>query len=226
MGTEVLPPQDLLADRFRVPPASFHRRRNFQGNGNLTHLIVNRRPSYNTAHKKTSPRPDKKRSNAAAESGGTKKSIHGGASVPRRKDDCLVMGQVTLLRRGESLDSFTTSKVKGRKSSPNPRSPNQIPVDDMAVLGTNRIGPDSPEMFLKQIRLSPPSPPDVYAGLEFSLYPSRPDVYAGSAFSLSPSPRSLPLPSFFNKKQQPSHCGINPLDNPATRDLRRLLRLD
>ncbi|KAL6532293.1 hypothetical protein OROGR_014263 [Orobanche gracilis] len=211
MGTEVLPPQHLLADRFRVPPASFHRRRNFTGNGNLTHLIVNRRPSHNTAHKKTSPRPDKKRSNAAAENGGTKKVTHGGASEPRRKDDGLVMGQVTLLRRGESLDSFTTSKVKGGKSSPNPGSPNQKPVDYMAVLSTSRIEPDCPEMFPKQIRLSPPSPPDVYAGL---------------AFSLSPSPRSLPLPSFFNKKQQPDDCGINPLDNTATRDLRRLLRLD
>ncbi|GFP98620.1 hypothetical protein PHJA_002005900 [Phtheirospermum japonicum] len=209
MGTEVLHPQDLLADRLRVSPATFYRRRNFPANGNLTNLIVNRRPSYNTAHKKTSPRPDKKRSNATAESGGTKKVTHGGASEARRKDDGgLVMGQVTLLRRGESLDSFA-SKISGRKS--NPRSPNQKPVDDLAVLGTNRIGPDSPVMLPKQIRLSPPS---------------FPDVYAGSAFSLSPSPRSLPLPSFFNKKEQIDDVEIKPSDNPATRDLRRLLRLE
>ncbi|CAA0839908.1 Unknown protein [Striga hermonthica] len=67
MGTEVLPPQDLLAGRLREPPASFYRRRNFPGSGNLTHLIVNRKHSYHTAHKKTSPRPDKKRSTSASE---------------------------------------------------------------------------------------------------------------------------------------------------------------
>ncbi|CAA0807094.1 Unknown protein [Striga hermonthica] len=212
MGTEVLPPQDLLAGRLRVPPASFHRRRNFPGNGNLTHLIVNRRSSYNVAHKKASPRPDKKRSTATAEKGGTKKVTQGGVTDVRRKDHGvgggLVMGQVTILRRGESLDSLV-SKMKGGKS--NPRSPNQIPGDDMAFLGTSRIGPESPDMLPKQIRLSPPS---------FH------DVYAGSAFSLSPSPRALPLPSFFNKKQQTDGGEIRPLDDTATRDLRRLLRLD
>ncbi|GMJ09944.1 hypothetical protein like AT3G21570 [Hibiscus trionum] len=45
------------------------------------------------------------------------------------------------------------------------------------------------------------------------------DVYAGSAFAVSPAPSSLPLPSFSKKKQ------IS-IDDSATRDLRRLLRLD
>ncbi|GER50153.1 hypothetical protein STAS_27435 [Striga asiatica] len=203
MGTEVLPPQHLLAGRLREPPASFHRRRNFPGNENLTHLIVNRKHSYHTAHKKKSPRPDKKRSTSSPEN----KKVEG-----RRKDDSggLVMGQVTILRRGESLDSLA-SKIKGGK--PNPRSPNQKkPADDMAVLGTVRIGPESPNLRPKQIRLSPP--------------PSFHNVYAGSAFTMSPSPRALPLPSFFNKKEQ-IDCGeVRPSDDPATRDLRRLLRLD
>ncbi|KAK4775762.1 hypothetical protein SAY87_023723 [Trapa incisa] len=44
------------------------------------------------------------------------------------------------------------------------------------------------------------------------------DLYAGSAFAFSPEPSSLPLPSFSNK--------VTPLDDLATRDLRRLLRLD
>ncbi|XP_024995853.1 uncharacterized protein LOC112529003 [Cynara cardunculus var. scolymus] len=55
------------------------------------------------------------------------------------------------------------------------------------------------------------------------------DSYAGSGFFHSPSPRSLPLPSFFNKKQQDSmamaaadHGGF---DDSATQHLRRLLRL-
>lgn len=210
MGTEVLRPQDLLVERFHVPPASFHRRRNFPGNGNLTNLIVNRRP---TGYRKTSPKPDKKKFNPTADIAGTKKVTHGGAGETRRKDDRTnggpAMGQVTLLRRGESLDSLT-SKINGG-GSPKSKSPKQKPFDDLAVLGTGRIGPDSPEMIPKQIRLSPPP---------------LADMYAGSAFSLSPSPRSLPLPSFFNKKQQEDSKIINPFDDPATRDLRRLLRLD
>lgn len=43
------------------------------------------------------------------------------------------------------------------------------------------------------------------------------DTYAGSAFSMSPAPSSLPLPSFCVK-------AVDEL--AATRDLRRLLRLD
>ncbi|CAN1137643.1 hypothetical protein LINPERPRIM_LOCUS23008 [Linum perenne] len=44
-------------------------------------------------------------------------------------------------------------------------------------------------------------------------------MYAGSAFAVSPSPSALPLPSFSKKKQVS-------VDDSATRDLRRLLRLD
>ena len=187
MGTEVLRAQDLLAERYHISPPAFHRRRK----ENLTTLIVNRRPTYNTGgnnNKRTSPKPDKKKSNES------KKVTHGGgAAETRRRDE----RQVTILRRGESLDSLTSKANGGR--SPNLKSPNQKSADDLAVLGTPR-----------NIRLSPP--PLV-------------DVYAGSAFSLSPSPRSVPLPSFFNKKSDDGKI-ISPLDDPATRDLRRLLRLD
>lgn len=48
----------------------------------------------------------------------------------------------------------------------------------------------------------------------------RCDVYAGSAFAVSPEPSSLPLPSFSKKKLGGA------IDDCATRDLRRLLRLD
>ncbi|KAK7264561.1 hypothetical protein RJT34_32170 [Clitoria ternatea] len=47
------------------------------------------------------------------------------------------------------------------------------------------------------------------------------DVYAGSAFAVSPSPSALPLPSFSTKKGVPAA-----FDDSATRDLRRLLRLE
>lgn len=47
------------------------------------------------------------------------------------------------------------------------------------------------------------------------------DMYAGSAFAVSPSPSALPLPSFSTKKQNSAA-----VDDSATRDLRRLLRLE
>ncbi|KAL0388729.1 UNVERIFIED_CONTAM: hypothetical protein Sradi_2754700 [Sesamum radiatum] len=210
MGTEVLRPQDLLADRFRAPPASFQRRRNFPGNGNLTNLIVNRKPSYNNAgYRKTSPRSDKKRINAAGDNGGTKKTTHGGAVADtRRRDDGTNGGPyVTILRRGQSLDSCSP---KMRGGSNRLKSPRQKPFDDLAVISTRRSGPPSPVNVPKQIRMSPPP---------------LSDMYAGSACSQSPSPRSVPLPSFFNKKQQNDSIDKS-FDDSATRDLRRLLRLD
>ncbi|KAK3417702.1 hypothetical protein EUGRSUZ_H03650 [Eucalyptus grandis] len=47
-------------------------------------------------------------------------------------------------------------------------------------------------------------------------------VYAGSAFAVSPEPSSLPLPSFSKDKKKQALL----VDDSATRDLRRLLRLD
>lgn len=205
MGTEILQPQDLLARRFHVHTPSFHRRRNYPAHGDLTNLIVNRRPTNNnynsSGYKKTSPKPDKRKSNE------TKRVAHGGDA--RRKDGGGPgMGQVTILRRGQSYDSLAAKFNGGDARSKSP--PTKSAADDMAVLGAGRVGPSSPSMLPKQIRLAPPP---------------LADVYAGSAFSMSPSPRSLPLPSFFNKKQQDCVV-INPADDPATRDLRRLLRLE
>ncbi|XP_042449100.1 uncharacterized protein LOC122034027 [Zingiber officinale] len=51
------------------------------------------------------------------------------------------------------------------------------------------------------------------------------DVYAGSACALSPSPRALPLPRFSRRKEE-SPAGATSVDPFATRDLRRLLRLE
>ncbi|KAF8387961.1 hypothetical protein HHK36_026627 [Tetracentron sinense] len=104
-----------------------------------------------------------------------------------------VLGQVTILKRGESLDA----KKKNESLEKN--------GEDLIVCSTERLGPD-PEMVPKF--LSP------VAG--------RSEVYAGSAFFLSPSPSSLPLPSFSKKKE-----GVMTIiDDSATKDLRRLLRLD
>ncbi|TKY72060.1 hypothetical protein E2542_SST00796 [Spatholobus suberectus] len=77
--------------------------------------------------------------------------------------------------------------------------------DDLVVVGTQRLGPD-PEMVPKENWMVD--------------YRSGRDVYAGSAFAVSPSPSALPLPSF--SKRQPAPA----VDDSATRDLRRLLRLE
>jgi len=57
--------------------------------------------------------------------------------------------------------------------------------------------------------------------LDSSLEAVKSDKYAGSAFSVSPSPSALPLPSFLMKKPLSTT-----VDDSATQDLRRLLRLD
>ncbi|XP_074567350.1 uncharacterized protein LOC141824024 [Curcuma longa] len=51
------------------------------------------------------------------------------------------------------------------------------------------------------------------------------DVYAGSACSLSPSPRALPLPRFSMRTEESTAAAAS-VDPFATRDLRRLLRLE
>ncbi|XP_031478643.1 uncharacterized protein LOC116249619 [Nymphaea colorata] len=80
---------------------------------------------------------------------------------------------------------------------------NESLAGELIVSTTDRLGPD-PSFIPRQI------------GLTATTLP-RP-VYAGSAFSLSPSPSSLPLPTFFSVKK----C----FEDSATKDLRRLLRLD
>uniref|UniRef100_A0A0D9V186 Uncharacterized protein n=1 Tax=Leersia perrieri TaxID=77586 RepID=A0A0D9V186_9ORYZ len=50
--------------------------------------------------------------------------------------------------------------------------------------------------------------------------PATVEVYAGPAFSVSPEPSSLPLPQF------PFRKAAVAVDDAATRDLRRMLRLE
>lgn len=78
---------------------------------------------------------------------------------------------------------------------------------DPAVFAVESLGPD-PALISKQIRLKPPTE-------------EARDEYAGSAFYLSPSPRALPLPNFSRTKHAPAAA-----DSSATKDLRRLLRLE
>nr|AFK38396.1 unknown [Lotus japonicus] len=59
-------------------------------------------------------------------------------------------------------------------------------------------------------------------GKSLDSAPVKSDImYAGSACAMSPAPSALPLPSFSTRKQSPAA-----FDDSATRDLRRLLRLE
>jgi hypothetical protein len=204
MGTEVLRPHDCLIERIRVSPAVFqhHRRKNVgNGSGNPNPRVITRKPVV---------RPDQKKKNGRSQPLTPRRaaSLDDLRKNHQNSNGNLVMGQVTILRRGESLDS-TINGGGGRQLTAEKKT---AAVDDLVLCGTERLGPD-PEKIrirdLKSVILSPARSP--VAG-------ERRDVYAGSAVSMSPSPRALPLPSFFSKKKA--------VDDSATRDLRRLLRLD
>ncbi|CAD5171794.1 unnamed protein product [Musa acuminata subsp. malaccensis] len=121
----------------------------------------------------------------------------------------LVVGQVAILRRGESLEA-----EKATKGEPVAGSGGWGPA--VFVTGRLGLGPN-PGMIPREVPLLVPAAEEAAAGL--------PDeVYAGSGFVLSPSPRALPLPTFSRKKEGSVAAAV--VDCSATRDLRRLLRLD
>ncbi|CAJ1962301.1 unnamed protein product [Sphenostylis stenocarpa] len=178
MGTEVLRPQDCFTHRIGAPPAGFSRRRVYVNNVNVYR-----------AHRKPVTRPEQRKRVAE------KKLSSDDSRVSRSSG--MVMEKVTILRRGESLDSKLKCEALKKEG------------DDMVVVGTQRLGPD-PDMVPKQICIV-----DFWSGH---------DVYAGSAFAMSPSPSALPLPSF--SKRHVAAAAAVAVDDSATRDLRRLLRLE
>ncbi|KAF5752245.1 hypothetical protein HS088_TW01G00153 [Tripterygium wilfordii] len=210
MGTEVLRPQDCLIERIRGPPAVFNRRRGaYNGspnpNFNSNPLRFNRKPAVRSDRSEQKRRSQteqpllvSKRSSSAGELTVTTRSNKYGNSNASRSNVNIVMENVTILRRGQSLDSqIKSSEAASKKEN-----------GDMVVTGTDRLGP-GPEKVPKRTWIVDLMSPLAGNG----------DVYAGSAFAMSPSPSSLPLPSFSKKKQLA-------VDDSATRGLRRLLRLD
>ncbi|KAE8736007.1 hypothetical protein F3Y22_tig00000218pilonHSYRG00149 [Hibiscus syriacus] len=192
MGTEVLRPQDCLIERFRVPPTACPRRR--YGNGSFN-------PSYYYAHNNNNGNARFNRKPAQKKRVGSEQQVskkYGSTDDLKTVRNNVTMEKVTILRRGESLDT----KIKSIDGAGGRRE------DGLIVTGTDRLGPD-PEMVPKQINIV-----DIKSSVT-----GKSDVYAGSAFFVSPAPSSLPLPSFSKKKE-------DPVDNSATKGLRRLLRLD
>eukprot|EP00262_Sarcandra_glabra_P005933 TRINITY_DN17896_c0_g1_i1.p1 TRINITY_DN17896_c0_g1~~TRINITY_DN17896_c0_g1_i1.p1 ORF type:complete len:242 (-),score=12.73 TRINITY_DN17896_c0_g1_i1:317-1042(-) len=128
----------------------------------------------------------------------------------------LVMGQVTILKRGEELKSIvdrrsddeSQAKVAIDKRSEEGKEEKKAAIhdEDSVFCSTDRLGPE-PELVTKEIRFT-------------DLKSVKTGGYAGSGFFSSPSPRSVPLPAFFSKKD------VSIKNDVATMDLHRLLGLD
>ncbi|CAN6451130.1 unnamed protein product [Victoria cruziana] len=187
MGTEVLRPQDCLNHRFDLPVAVSRRRCSAAAGS----------PPRSGSRKPADPPFHQKRQQSARR--GTEEAPVGKPAGKKPSAKSLTMGQVTILKRGQSLDGIKGSRACDARMD---RPTNEISAGELIVSTTDRLGPD-PSFIPRQI------------GLTAATLP-RPG-YAGSAFSLSPCPSSLPLPTFSVKK-----C----FEDSATKDLRRLLRLD
>ncbi|XP_043701319.1 uncharacterized protein LOC122651834 [Telopea speciosissima] len=184
MATAVLRSQDCLRGRFpkeTLAPSPFRPRKNSNTNANPN---PNPNPSFSrSGRRKRIPVGSLDKENGRS------------ARSPAKN---MIMGQVTILKRGEMLKP-TEDRVRGVVEE-------QAKINEVSVLcSTDRLGPE-PEMIPKQIGLTDVKSVD--------------GVFAGSAFLTSPPPSSLPLPGFFTKKVVPSKIDV------ATTDLRRLLRLD
>ncbi|PIA39371.1 hypothetical protein AQUCO_02600081v1 [Aquilegia coerulea] len=213
MGTEILRPQDYLNERLGFNPASFStRRKSFTGNysNSISNQKSCRKQALQQHPRKRSPPPPPQPSQ----------------SEPLISKESTVknfsLGQVIILKRGESLPEISQKtktfsgdlkkSFSGDLQSLEKKKKNETLKKtfsgDLLLLGTERIGPDPNQVPIRLNDLKP---------LNF-----RSDVYAGSAFGQSPSPRALPLPKFSLKKDE----GILAVDDSATKDLRRLLRID
>ncbi|KAJ6355900.1 hypothetical protein OIU78_004097 [Salix suchowensis] len=199
MGTEVVRPQDCLTERIGVPPC---RRRNYyygngNGNGNFPNPEVYSTSNY---HSNSNPSFNKKPTAVRFESSGQRKK-QSEPSISRKSgtvDDLKIPRNNRVVEKVTALRRGESLESSLKKGHGN--------GGDLAVTSTARLGPH-PKMFSKQTR-----------NLRCPVN-GKCDVYAGSAFAVSPAPSSLPLPSFSKKKQVPT-------DDAATRDLRRLLRLE
>lgn len=127
----------------------------------------------------------------------------------------LVMGKVTILKRGQSFDQMpsgsTSKENRGRSvSTDGVRSSNKYSD------GLKPVPAEKP----KHVRLgSDPRP---------STSSSKSGAYAGPSCAFSPSPSAVPLPTFPLKRQQQSCAAaviLPSFETSATENLRRLLRL-
>ncbi|XP_022751794.1 uncharacterized protein LOC111300428 [Durio zibethinus] len=174
MATAILRTEDCLRNRFRLETLS------------VDHPLRSRR---NPNPKITKPKPNndfsssrrRKRSSVVFQSNNGRQSEPMVAKPPGKN---LVMGQVKILKRGETLTASPEKTDRGRIQGS--RGEEEF---DLALGSTNRLGPD-PETMQKQIKLK-----------EFKIGGG---LYAGSASFFSPPPSSLPVPGFLGKTARAS----------------------
>lgn len=248
MGTEVLRPQDVFYDRYRLsPPAFHHRRKTYFANGNG---FGNPRPNNNSGHKKPVPRLER--------SDHKRKTSH--QSPPPQKSD--QQPQLQIPRRSSSVSpppqpQKSERRIRSSSEPPPPQPPKSVVVEQQQLQLNHLLLPrrsasvdelqnDLPRVTI--LRRGQSLDTIDATRLHRDLYNEttgggggglvRDDVYAGSAFFVSPSPSSLPLPSFFNINNSNGNNNSMNISNhitiinneefhdSATRDLRRLLRLE
>ncbi|CAI0395108.1 unnamed protein product [Linum tenue] len=178
MATAILSPRDCLQGRFRREAFTLRSPRVASSRD----AFPNPKPKADARRRKRSPVGNQK-----------------DRAASRSQSLNLVMGQVKILKRGESLDSVTESEdeKKGKREEGEGKK-----VVDLGLGSTDRLGPE-PEIVQKEIRVE-----------EFNKVGDT--MYAGSAFFTSPPPSSLPVPAFLGKG------GVG----DATTGLRRLLGLN
>ncbi|CAL1358918.1 unnamed protein product [Linum trigynum] len=185
MATAILSPRDCLQGRFRRE--AFTLRSPASRAASSRDAVAN--PKADARRRKRSPMGSQKERAASRSQ----------SLVAKLPGNNLVMGQVKILKRGESLDSVTESEdeKKGKREEGEGKK-----VVDLGLGSTDRLGPE-PEIVQKEIRVE-----------EFNKVGDT--MYAGSAFFTSPPPSSLPVPAFLGKG------GVG----DATTGLRRLLGLN
>lgn len=217
MGTEILRPQDCL---MRVPSstASITIPRSGKPSSNSYYYSSNPNPKfYRKTEQRKQPQQQHHRYFSQSETSVVKNGVRSSSSSPKLTPSTSpatttgksvvkneLTASVTILKRGESLDNINskkkTEKLKIKRS----------------VSGDLSSGFSSSSSSSSGSESSSDSERGVV----------RSEVYAGNAFYLSPAPSSLPLPTFFSIKKE-GGCGASAIiDDSATKDLRRLLRLD
>lgn len=198
----MLRPQDCLTHRIGIPPPVFHRRKTtFYGYKSAIPKVNKSTIRSESVDRKRSPVQFRKSSEERKRSPVQLRRSPDPLKFSKRSASA---GDLTYKQYQVNNNLLVAGKMRilrRGESLVSITAADENNGGEMAVYGTGRLGPD-PENVMKQVRV----------GL--------PDVYAGSAVTMSPSPRALPVPSFFKKG------GEKFVDDSATKDLRRLLRLD
>ncbi|OMO61837.1 hypothetical protein CCACVL1_23214 [Corchorus capsularis] len=174
MATAILRSEDCLRNRFH------------HENLSLAHPFrSHRNPNPNTIKPKSNNDfPNSRRRKMSPVGFQSNNRRQSEAMVAKSPGKNLVMGQVKILKRGETLIAAVEKTDRGRIVGWTGEE-----EFDLALGSTNRLGPD-PETMQKQIKLK-----------EFKIGEG---LFAGSASFVSPPPSSLPVPGFLGRTARAS----------------------